>query len=150
KLEITAPIEQPNPANGLGYWPAFWALGSPMRTGGGWPQSGEIDMMEDVNAGNTASQTLHDSAGSSGHARIACPNRSSTGRTGYHTYPVIVDRTNPSAETMQFLMDGTVESTITEASVGTAAWQAAVDDGFFIIFDLAVGGNYPKGNCNLH
>ena len=62
KLEMTAEIEQPNPANGLGYWPAFWALGSPMRAGGGWPQSGEIDMMEDVNAGNEASQTLHDSA----------------------------------------------------------------------------------------
>ena len=40
ELEMTASIEQPNPANGLGYWPAFWALGSPMRTGGGWPQSG--------------------------------------------------------------------------------------------------------------
>ena len=40
KLEMTASIEQPNPANGLGYWPAFWALGSPMRTGGGWPQPG--------------------------------------------------------------------------------------------------------------
>jgi hypothetical protein len=148
KLEMTAEIEQPNPANGLGYWPAFWALGSPMRTGGGWPQSGEIDMMEDVNAGNTASQTLHDSAGSSGHALIACPNTASTCQTGYHTYSVIVDRTNTSAETMQFLMDGTVESTITEASVGTAAWQAAVDHGFFIIFDLAMGGNYPNGICN--
>jgi hypothetical protein len=29
ELEMTASIEQPNPANGLGYWPAFWALGSP-------------------------------------------------------------------------------------------------------------------------
>ena len=37
KLEMTASIEQPNPASGLGYWPAFWALGSPMRMGGGWP-----------------------------------------------------------------------------------------------------------------
>ena len=71
KLEMTAEIEQPNPANGTGYWPAFWALGSPMRAGGGWPQSGEIDMMEDVNGLNVASQTLHDSAGSSGHALIA-------------------------------------------------------------------------------
>ena len=145
KLEMTASIQQPNPATGLGYWPAFWALGSPMRTGGGWPQSGEIDMMEDVNGLNQASQTLHDSAGSSGHALISCPDTSSSCQTGYHTYSVIVDRTNTSAETLQFLMDGTVESTITEASVGTAAWQAAIDHGFFIIFDLAMGGNYPDG-----
>ncbi len=148
KLEMTAEIEQPNPGNGIGYWPAFWALGSPMRVGGGWPQSGEIDMMEDVNGSNEASQTLHDSAGSSGHALIACPDTSSTCQSGYHTYSVIVDRTNTSAETLQFLMDGTVESTITEASVGTAAWQAAIDHGFFIIFDLAMGGNYPDPLCN--
>jgi riboflavin synthase alpha subunit len=146
KLEMTASIQQPSPANGTGYWPAFWALGAPMRTGGGWPQSGEIDMMEDVNGSNQASQTLHDSAGSSGHALIACPNTASTCQTGYHTYSVIIDRTSP-AETLQFLMDGTVESTITEASVGTSAWQQAIDHGFFIIFDLAMGGNYPDPLC---
>src|SRR6202453_900087 len=145
ELEMSASIEQPNPASGLGYWPAFWALGSPMRSGGGWPQSGEIDMMEDVNGLNEASQTLHDSAGSSGHALIACPNTASTCQTGYHTYSVIVNRTNTSAEYLEFLMDGTVESTITEASVGTTAWQDAIDHGFYIIFDLAMGGNYPNG-----
>jgi F5/8 type C domain/Ricin-type beta-trefoil lectin domain/Putative Ig domain len=148
KLEMTASIMQPNPANGLGYWPAFWALGSPMRAGGGWPGSGEIDMMEDVNALNEASQTLHDAAGSSGHPLIACPNTSSTCQTGYHTYSVIIDRTNTSAESLQYVMDGVVESTITEASVGTAAWQQAIDHGFFIIWDLAMGGNYPNGVCN--
>ncbi|QMU77100.1 family 16 glycosylhydrolase [Streptacidiphilus sp. PB12-B1b] len=145
ELEMTASIEQPNPANGLGYWPAFWALGSPMRAGGGWPTSGEIDMMEDVNGSNQASQTLHDAAGSSGHPLIACPAAGSGCQTGYHTYSVIVDRTNTSAETLEFLMDGTVESTVTEASVGTTAWQQAIDHGFFIIWDLAMGGNYPDG-----
>jgi hypothetical protein len=148
KLEMTASIEQPNPASGLGYWPAFWALGSPMRTGGGWPASGEIDMMEDVNGLNEASQTLHDASNSPGHALIACPGSGSSCQTGYHTYSVIIDRTNTSAETLQFLMDGTVESTITEASVGTTAWQEAIDHGFFIIFDLAMGGNYPNGICS--
>jgi F5/8 type C domain/Ricin-type beta-trefoil lectin domain/Putative Ig domain len=148
QLEMTASIEQPNPASGLGYWPAFWALGSPMRMGGGWPTSGEIDMMEDVNGLNEASQTLHDAANSPGHALIACPASGSGCQTGYHTYSVIVNRTNTSAETLQFLMDGTVESTITEASVGTTAWQEAIDHGFFIIFDLAMGGNYPNGICN--
>ncbi|HEY4461522.1 MAG TPA: ricin-type beta-trefoil lectin domain protein [Streptosporangiaceae bacterium] len=148
KLEMTASIEQPNPASGLGYWPAFWALGSPMRAGGGWPTSGEIDMMEDVNGRNQASQTLHDAANSPGHPLIACPGAGSTCQTGYHTYSVIIDRTNTAAESMQFLMDGTVESTITEASAGTTAWQEAIDHGFFIIFDLAMGGNYPNGICN--
>jgi F5/8 type C domain/Ricin-type beta-trefoil lectin domain/Putative Ig domain len=147
KMEMTASIQQPNPANGLGYWPAFWALGSPMRAGGGWPTSGEIDMMEDVNGLNQASQTLHTSGPSPGHALISCPNTGSTCQTGYHTYSVIIDRTNTSAETLQFLMDGTVESTITEASVGTTAWQQAIDHGFFIIWDLAMGGNYPDGIC---
>jgi hypothetical protein len=147
ELEMSASIEQPNPANGLGYWPAFWALGAPMRTGGGWPQSGEIDMMEDVNGLNEASQTLHDAANSPGHALIACPGSGSGCQTGYHTYSVIINRTNTSAETLQFVMDGTVESTITEASVGTTAWQEAIDHGFFIIFDLAMGGNYPNGIC---
>src|SRR6202041_3074841 len=27
ELEVTASIQQPNPASGLGYWPAFWMLG---------------------------------------------------------------------------------------------------------------------------
>src|ERR1700683_1141958 len=143
ELEMTASIEQPDPANGLGYWPAFWALGSPGRMGGPRPTEGELDMMEDVNGLNEASQTLHDSAGSSGHALIACPT---TGcQTGYNTYSVLINRTNTSAETLEFLMDGTVESTITEASVGTTAWQNAIDHGFYIIWDLAMGGNYPNG-----
>ncbi|MEV8517260.1 discoidin domain-containing protein [Dactylosporangium sp. NPDC051484] len=145
KLQMTASIRQPNPANGLGYWPAFWALGAPMRVGGGWPQSGEIDMMENVNALDEASQTLHHGAGSQGHGLIPCPAAGSTCQTGYHTYSVIIDRTNTSAESLQFLMDGVVESTITQAQVGTAAWQQAIDHGFFIIFDLAIGGNYPDG-----
>jgi hypothetical protein len=147
QLEMTASIEQPAPANGLGYWPAFWSLGSPMRTGGGWPTSGEIDMMEDVNGLNEGSQTLHDAAGSSGHGLIACPGAGSGCQTGYHTYSVVVNRTNQSAEYLQFLMDGTLESTITQASVGTTAWQEAIDHGFFILFDLAMGGNYPNGVC---
>jgi len=147
ELEMTASIEQPNPASGLGYWPAFWALGSPMRAGGGWPTSGEIDMMEDVNGSNQASQTLHDAANSPGHALIACPAAGSGCQTGYHTYSVIINRTNTSAESLEFLMDGTVESTITEASVGTTAWQEAIDHGFFIIFDLAMGGGFPNGVC---
>ncbi len=58
---------------------------------------------------------------------------------------MIINRTNTSAETLEYVMDGVVEDTITEASVGTTAWQEAIDHGFYIIFDLAMGGNYPDG-----
>jgi beta-glucanase (GH16 family) len=80
KLQMTASIKQPNPAGALGYWPAFWALGSPMRSGGSWPGSGEIDMMEDVNGLNQASQTLHHATGSEGHPLTACPRRAPPAR----------------------------------------------------------------------
>jgi beta-glucanase (GH16 family) len=146
ELEMTASIEQPDPAHGLGYWPAFWALGSPIRAGGGWPASGEIDMMEDVNGLNKASQTLHDAAGGAGHALIAC--RGSKCESGYHAYSVIINRANTRAEYLQFLMDGRVTKTITEAQVGATAWHEAIDHGFFIILDLAMGGNYPDPMCD--
>ncbi len=148
ELKLTASIEQPNPADGLGYWPAFWALGSPMRTGGTWPTSGEIDMMEDVNGLNEASQTLHDAAGSDGHPLTACPGAGSTCQTGYHTYTVLISRRDTRAEYLQFRMDGRTIDTITEAEVGATAWRQAIDHGFFIILDLAMGGNYPDGECN--
>jgi beta-glucanase (GH16 family) len=146
RLEMTASVEQPDVANGTGYWPAFWALGSPERTGGQWPQIGELDMFEDVNGDNKASQTLHDGGPTEAHGLISCPI--ATCETTFNTYSVIVDRTNPNAESLEFLMDGKVEKTVTEAEVGTADWKAAIDHGFYILLDLDMGGNYPDSDCN--
>jgi len=147
ELEMTASIEQPDPAHGMGYWPAFWALGSPVRAGGDPVISGEIDMLEDINGLNETAQFLHDAAGVSSHPLVACPAAGSGCQTGYHTYSMIINRTNTSAESLQVLIDGRVESTFTEARVGTTAWREAIDHGFFIIFDLAIGGHYPNGQC---
>ena len=148
ELEMTASIKQPDPAHPMGYWPAFWALGSPVRAGGALVASGELDMMEDVNGLNAAAQFLHDAAGVSSHPMVPCPAAGSGCQTGYHTYSVIINRTNTSAESLQFLMDGRVESTFTEARVGTAAWREAIDHGFFMILNLAIGGHYPNGVCD--
>jgi beta-glucanase (GH16 family) len=146
RMEMTASVEQPDVANGTGYWPAFWALGSPVRTGGQWPQAGELDMFEGLNGDNKASQTLHDGGPTESHGLISCPV--ATCQTAFNTYSVIVDRTNPNAESLQFLMDGKVEKTVTEAEVGTADWKAAIDHGFYILLDLAMGGNYPDSDCS--
>jgi len=151
---VTASIRQPNPSVGLGYWPAFWMLGP-----GDWPGTGEIDILEDVNALNELSATLHcgnltqpNPDGTLGPCHeftgissglLECPGC----QTGFHTYTVIVDRTNPSAEQIRWYIDGRQFFQVSETQVDQAAWTAAVDHGYSIIFDLAIGGGFPDGVC---
>jgi hypothetical protein len=154
QLMISASIQQPNPGNGLGYWPAFWAMGAAARPVGAtnWPSIGELDIMEDVNGLSDDSNTFHcgvDPGGPCnettgiGSGLGACPGC----QTGFHTYSVIIDRTNTSAEQLRFSLDGTVRFTVNENQVPLATWQAAVDHGFFVILDLAIGGAFPNAIC---
>jgi Ricin-type beta-trefoil lectin domain/Glycosyl hydrolases family 16 len=146
ELEVTASIEQPT--GGLGYWPAFWMLGP-----GQWPENGEIDIMEDVNSLSELSGTVHcgvDPGGPCnepdgiGSGLVGC----SGCQSGYHTYTMILNRTNTAAESITFYLDGNSYFTVTEAQVGTSTWQAAFDHNLSIILDLAMGGAYPNGVCN--
>jgi Ricin-type beta-trefoil lectin domain/Glycosyl hydrolases family 16 len=148
ELEVTASIEQPNPANGLGYWPAFWMLGP-----GQWPENGEIDILEDVNGLSEHSSTIHCGTDPGGPCNE--PDGIGSGllgcggcQTGYHTYTMILNRTNTSNESITFYLDGNQTFTVSESQVGTATWQAAYDHNLSIIFDLAMGGGYPNGVCN--
>ena len=145
QLEVTASIQQP--AGGLGYWPAFWMLGP-----GQWPENGEIDIMEDVNALSEVSGTVHCGTDPGGPCNepngVGSGLRSCSGcQSGYHTYTMILNRTNTSAESITFYLDGSAYFTVTEAQVGTATWQAAFDHNLSIILDLAMGGGYPNGVC---
>jgi beta-glucanase (GH16 family) len=147
ELDVTASIEQPDPSAGLGYWPAFWMLGP-----GSWPHDGEIDILEDVNALSDHSATLHCGTQPGGpcHEKfgftsglLPCPGC----QDGYHTYTVIINRTDPADESVTWYLDGQKFYRVTEAQVGAGPWRAAVDHGFSIIFDLAIGGVYPDGTC---
>lgn len=153
QVEISASLQQPNPASGLGYWPAFWAMGADARpvSATNWPSIGELDIMEDVNGLSQHSTTFH-----CGQWAGEChdPDGISSGlqpcdgcQTGYHTYSVIVDRTNASAEQLRFYLDGVQTFAVNQSEVSTATWQAAVDHGFFAIFDVAIGGSYPNKVC---
>jgi beta-glucanase (GH16 family) len=147
ELEVTASIQQPNPASGLGYWPAFWMLGP-----GQWPENGEIDILEDVNALSDHSGTIHCGVDPGG----PCNETSGIGsglvgcsgcQTGFHTYTMIENRTNTSAESITWYLDGTQFFQVNENQVPTATWQAAFDHNMSIIFDLAMGGGFPNGVC---
>src|ERR1700722_327734 len=146
RLGVTASIQQPT--GGLGYWPAFWMLGP-----GQWPENGEIDIMEDVNSRSELSGTVHcgvDPGGPCnepdgiGSGLVGC----SGCQSGYHTYTMILNRTNTAAESITFYLDRNSYITVTEAQVGTSTWQAAFDHNLSIILDLAMGGAYPNGVCN--
>jgi beta-glucanase (GH16 family) len=68
-------------------------------------------------------------------------------QAGYHAYSVIVDRTNVGSESITWYLDGRAYFTVSENQVGTAAWRAAVDHGFFLILDVAIGGGFPDAVC---
>jgi len=146
ELEVTASIQQPT--GGLGYWPAFWMLGP-----GQWPENGEIDIMEDVNSLSEVAGTIHcgvDPAGPCNEPNGIGSGLTSCGgcQSGYHTYSMILNRTNAANESITFYLDGNQYFSVSESQVGTATWQAAYDHNLSIILDLAMGGGFPNGVCN--
>jgi hypothetical protein len=152
QLMITASIKQPNVANALGYWPAFRAYGSAYRGNPGlWPAVGETDIMEGVNGRAQSSETLHCGTVPGGNCGEYNGMTSGLGtcgdcQTAYHTYAEVIDRTL-SDEQIRFTIDGQQVWQVRESQVGVSTWQAAVDHGFYLVFDLAIGGGYPNTVC---
>ena len=145
KLEVTASIQQPT--GGLGYWPAFWMLGP-----GQWPENGEIDIMEDVNALSQVAGTIHCGTYPGGVCNegngIGSGLRACSGcQSGFHTYTMVLDRTDTSNESITFYLDGSQYFSVGEGQVGASTWQQAFDHNLSIILDLAMGGDFPNGQC---
>jgi beta-glucanase (GH16 family) len=146
---MEASIQQPNvtTSNGAGYWPAFWMLGSTLRTGTPWPTSGEIDILEDINGRSSVFGTLHCGTNPGGPCNestgIGSGERACSGcQTAYHTYAVQIDR-SVSPEQIRWYLDGANYFTLAANRVDATTWTNAVDHPFFIIFDLAMGGGFP-------
>lgn len=151
ELAIEASIQQPNVsgAAAAGYWPAFWMLGAAARPVGAtnWPGVGEVDMMEDINGLSSEFATLHcgvapggpcnefTGLGSGQHACSGC-------QTGFHTYRVEIDRST-SPEQIRWYLDGSNFFTVHANQVDATTWSNAVDHGFFIILNVAMGGSFP-------
>jgi beta-glucanase (GH16 family) len=68
----------------------------------------------------------------------ALPGPAST--TGYHTYAVIWD---DRARTLSYQLDGVTYFKVGAAQVGTAAWNAAMSHGYFLLLNVAIGGGWP-------
>lgn len=120
-----------------GLWPAFWMLGNSISTGAGWPACGEIDIMEHVNTGNTVLGTIH----WFNTVYSYYGGNTQTTPTNYHVYAVDWD-----ASSIRWFVDGVQfhEANILNNINGTEEFHAP----FFILLNIAVGGNLPGNNIN--
>ena len=149
-MAIEASIQQPNVsgAAAAGYWPAFWALGAPFRgVYTNWPSIGELDILEDINGLSSVFGTLHcgtspggpcnetTGIGSGQHACSGC-------QTGYHTYRLEFDK-SVSPQQLRWYLDGVNYFTVNANQVDATTWANATNHGFFVIFDVAMGGGFP-------
>jgi beta-glucanase (GH16 family) len=123
-------------SRGQGMWPAFWMLGNDIGNVG-WPQSGEIDIMENVGfEPNAVHGTLH-GPGYSGSGGIGAGySIGSPFADGFHTF-----RVEWSPNRIVWKVDGNTYQTRTPADLGGRQW--VFDHPFFVILNLAVGGYWP-------
>jgi beta-glucanase (GH16 family) len=126
------------PPGGKGIWPAFWLLGDNSHTDG-WPKCGEIDIIENIGDPATIYSTLHGPGYSGAHgisAKFPLPAGESV-HTGFHLYAV-----EWAPRDIKFFFDDHLIAERTPADLPPGAvW--VYDHPFFIILNLAVGGNWP-------
>ncbi|MFE7243356.1 ricin-type beta-trefoil lectin domain protein [Streptomyces sp. NPDC057580] len=123
---------------GQGMWPAFWMLGDDIGSVG-WPNSGEIDIMENVGfEPDTVHGTIH-GPGYSGSGGIGAGYALPGGQAfadAFHTFAVDWAR-----DSITWSVDGTVYQRRAPADLGGKSW--VFNKPFFIIMNLAVGGYWP-------
>jgi len=124
-----------------GIWPAFWMLGNDIGQVG-WPASGEIDIMEHVGFEPTLTHgALHgpNYFGATPFAGTHFLNENAD--ANYHVYAIEWDTNG-----IRWFVDGTQFYSVTRSQVQNFGnW--VFDHQFFIILNVAVGGNWP-GNPN--
>lgn len=118
---------------GAGVWPAFWMMGY-----GGWPETGEIDVMECVGESDWTSAGLH-GPGYCGEGGLVNVRyfESSEGADDWHVFAV--DR---RPDELVFTVDGALVFRVTRPMVEFfGSWE--FDDDKFLILNVALGGTYP-------
>ena len=115
------------PAGG-GTWPAIWMLGANFDEVG-WPETGEIDIMEWVgNEPNRTSSALHFPGNSGGNAVVG-DETINNATSEFHTYTAEWTEDN-----ITFLLDGEVYFTFENDG------STPFNNDFFLIMNVAMGG----------
>jgi beta-glucanase (GH16 family) len=124
--------------SGQGAWPAFWMLGADYSAKG-WPNCGEIDVMESVGTNPDKIQGSIHGPGYSGTNRLTAAYRLQTGRfsDSFHVFAVEWE-----PQVVRFYVDNELYATRTPADLPPGKpW--VYDHPFFVLLNLAVGGDFP-------
>lgn len=126
---------------GQGYWPAFWMMGADFLTGRPWPYNGEVDIMEVLGKDTTTSySTLHAPAynGAGGYGgSYKLPNGAPLS-DDFHTWAAEWD-----ASGIRYYLDDRLVFTADKATVESTRGPWIYDHDFYVILNLAVGGDWP-------
>jgi beta-glucanase (GH16 family) len=126
---------------GNGLWPAFWMMGADFLTGRPWPYNGEIDIMEVLGRNTLESySTLHAPAynGAGGYGLKYTAAGGADLANDFHVWAVEWD-----SKGMTFKLDGTTVFFANRETVETTRGPWVYDHPFYIILNLAVGGDFP-------
>ena len=122
---------------GKGIWPALWLMPE-NSVFGGWPRSGELDMMELLgHEPNKTYGTLHFGPGpGSTQINKSYVLPSGTFSDEFHVFSIIWKQ-----DQIQWLVNGTVYGTANKADFGSNNYP--FNEQFYFIINLAVGGQWP-------
>ncbi|GAB4003591.1 hypothetical protein GCM10029992_45930 [Glycomyces albus] len=151
RIEGSLRLPQVTGEAALGYWPAFWALGSPYRGNyWNWPGIGEYDIMENVNGEGTVHGVLHCGTAPGGPCNEfnglgAATTCGGSCHSGFHTYAFEWDDSGSTGE-LRWYADGQLFHTVRESDLPADTWADMTEHaGYFILLNLAVGGAFPDG-----
>lgn len=122
---------------GQGIWPAFWLLGADIATTG-WPNCGEIDVMENIGREpSTVHGTVHGSGYSGGNGIGVSFSSAQKFSDGFHVYAIEWE-----PDVIRWYVDDALYQTRTPKDLPEGA-KWVFDHNFFLILNLAVGGGWP-------
>ena len=125
---------------GGGTWPAFWMMGN----SGNWPNCGEIDIIEHIgNQDRRASFAVHTvlKNGTRGNNWAKTQWFNYALSESFHVYGIEwAEQEKDGKDVIRFTVDGIQYAEVWEEQIdNNASWP--FNKPFFIIFNLAVGGN---------
>lgn len=132
KVEVRAKFKK-----GQGSWPAIWMMPELPVAYGGWPNSGEIDIMEHVNNENVIHNTIHNGAVTNASGGSTATRATAYNTTDYNLYGIIW-----SPSSIEFYVNNVLQYTYTKQAGATSA-QWPFDKPFYLILNQSGGAGWP-------